>query len=154
MNGIQKTLHNPDSHHLSPSPYNLSYHGSEANPLALGLSFLSPSFYTVATIAYPPSTILHVGSYLSQELIMLVTRSLWLRCGCAVLIVGVLLLATLEHGFWDSAKLRLGASLSGSRHKYESTILRGIDTGKGSKIVVMGKMTKDNTTWVQTELPE
>ena len=85
---------------------------------------------------------------------MLLTRSLWLRCSCAVLILAVLLLATLEHGFWDSAKSRLGVSFTNSRQKYESSILRGIDTGKESKIVVMGKMTKDNTTWVQTELPE
>ena len=85
---------------------------------------------------------------------MLVKQNLWLRCGCAILIIGVLLLATLEHGVWGSIKTQVGIAFSNPQHKYESTILKGINTGKGSKIVVMGKMTKDNTTWVQTELPE
>ena len=91
---------------------------------------------------------------------MLLARNTWLRYGSAFIILGVLFLVAHERGMLSSVNLSWPSQISPSSSTtgvvkgYESTILRGIDTGKGSKIIVIGKIKKDDTTWVQRELPE
>ena len=94
---------------------------------------------------------------------MLFAQISLLRYGIAVSILVLLFLVTYEHGMWD--RVALGGLWPGrhpsSRQVFsvpvkseDSTILQGIDTGKGSKMVVMGRTKKGDTTWVHTELPE
>ena len=91
---------------------------------------------------------------------MLLARNAWLRYGGAFLLLGILILVAHEHGTWSRVNLPWPSrlSVSGSTtevtEEHDSTILKGIDTGKGSKIIVIGKIQQDDTTWVQKELPE
>ena len=91
---------------------------------------------------------------------MLFARSSWLRWyGSACLIFGVLVFVAHEQGLWRDIKLSWPGSSSLSAlqngvETEENTILSGIQTGKGSKMIVIGKIKKDDTTWVQRDLPE
>ena len=92
---------------------------------------------------------------------MLFARNSWLRWyGSAFLVLCILVFVAHEQGVWRSMRLSWQKSslLSSSQNEVnaenDNTILRGIQTGKGSKMIVIGKIKKDDTTWVQRDLPE